>query len=402
MPVINRIAEYQDDLTAWRHHLHQHPELAYEEVETAKFVADKLREFGADEVHTGLGKTGVVAVIRAGAGARQIGLRADMDALPIAEQSGRPWASRIAGKMHACGHDGHTTMLLGAARYLAETRNFDGTVYLIFQPAEEGYAGARAMIEDGLFEKFPAEQVFGMHNWPDLPVGQFAVREGPVMAAADRFTIELQGLGCHGAMPHQGKDPVVAASLVVQALQSIVSRQIDPIDNAVLSVTRIQAGDAYNVVPARVEMWGTVRTYNTATQEFIRRRMAEIVQGISAAQGMTGELRYEPGYPATVNTPAEARLGAEIAREVAGEANVQWNYPPCMGGEDFAFMLEKKPGSYIWMGNGGGGEGRVCHSPFYDFNDEALPYGVSYWAKLVERSLPRGWRAHQRLPPEPL
>jgi len=389
MAVINRIAELHDEMTGWRRHLHEHPELGFEEIETARFVADKLHGFGVDEIHAGLGKTGVVAVIRGAAGDRRIGLRADMDALPILERSGRPWASKVAGRMHACGHDGHTTMLLGAARYLAETRNFAGTVYLYFQPAEEGLGGAKAMIEDGLFERFPAEQVFGMHNWPDLPLGEFAMRPGPAMAAADRFTIELQGVGCHGAMPHQGKDPVVAASLLVLALQSIVSRQIDPIDNAVLSVTTIHGGDAYNVVPDRVELKGTVRTYHKATQDFIVRRMGETVDAIAAAQGMTGSLKYDLGYPATVNALIEARLGADAAREIVGDANVHWDHPPCMGAEDFAYMLEKKPGSYIWMGNGGGEQGKVCHSPFYDFNDDALPVGVSYWARLVERLMPR-------------
>lgn len=389
MAVINRIAEFHDEMTGWRRHLHEHPELGFQEIETARFVADKLRGFGVDEVHVGLGKTGVVAVIHGADGDRRIGLRADMDALPILERSGKPWASKTAGRMHACGHDGHTAMLLGAARYLAETRNFAGTAYLYFQPAEEGLGGAKAMIDDGLFERFPAEQVFGMHNWPDLPVGEFAMRPGPAMAAADRFTIELQGVGCHGAMPHQGKDPVVAASLLVLALQSIVSRQIDPIDNAVLSVTTIHGGDAYNVVPDRVELKGTVRTYQKATQDFIVRRMGETVDAIAAAQGMTGSLKYDLGYPATVNALAEARLGADAAREIVGDANVHWDHPPCMGAEDFAYMLEQKPGSYIWMGNGGGEQGKVCHSPFYDFNDEALPVGVSYWARLVERLLPR-------------
>ena len=390
MPVINRVAEFQDEMTAWRRHLHEHPELGYEEVETARFVAEKLRSFGVDEVCEGLGKTGVVGVIKGGSGQRRVGLRADMDALPIRERSGKPWASKIEGKMHACGHDGHTTMLLGAAKYLAETRNFDGTVYHIFPPAEEGLGGAKAMIEDGLFRQFPAEQVYGMHNWPDLPLGSFGVREGPAMAAADRFVIEIKGVGCHGAMPHQGRDPVVAASLIVQAFQSIVSRQIDPIDQAVLSVTQINGGDAFNVVPDRVEMRGTVRTYKPETQAFIARRMAEIVTGITAAQGMTGTVDYQYGYPATVNTLQEARIGEAAAREIVGEANVAWDAPPCMGAEDFAFMLQEKPGSYVWMGVGGGAEGRVCHSPFYDFNDEALPLGVSYWAKLVERTLPRG------------
>ena len=390
MPIVNRIAEYHQEMTGWRQHLHQHPELAYEEVQTSAFVSAKLREFGCDEVHDGIGKTGVVGVIRGQKPGSAIGLRADMDALPIHERTSKPWASTVPGKMHACGHDGHTTMLLGAARYLAETRNFAGTVYVIFQPAEEGFAGAKAMIEDGLFERFPQERIFGLHNWPDLPTGQFAIRTGPAMAAADRFTIVLTGLGCHGAMPHQGRDPVLAACVVVQSLQGIVSRQIDPIDNAVLSVTRIAGGDAFNVVPDKVELWGTVRTYKPETQDFIERRMGEVVAGIAAAHGIEGTIAYDRGYPATVNSAEESRIGADVAASIVGSENVHREHPPCMGAEDFAFMLQEKPGSYIWMGQGGGPEGRVCHSPFYDFNDEALPVGTSYWVQLVERTLPRG------------
>ncbi len=389
MPIVNRIAEFHADMTAWRRHLHQYPELAYEEVETARFVAQKLREFGVDEVHEGIARTGVVGVIRGQRPGPSIGLRADMDALPIQERTGKPWASKVPGKMHACGHDGHTAMLLGAARHLAETRAFAGTVHVVFQPAEEGFAGARTMIEEGLLERFPMERIFGLHNWPDLPPGRFAMRTGPAMAAADRFTITLEGAGCHGAMPHQGRDPVVAAAACVQALQTLVAREVDPLDQAVVSVTRIAAGDAYNVIPDRAELWGTVRTYRRETRRAIERRMGEIVRGIAAAYRMTGTLAYEHGYPATVNSPEETSIAAAVAGSLVGTHNVDADHPPCMGAEDFAFMLEKLPGSYVWMGQGGGEEGRVCHSPTYDFNDEVLPLGASYWVRLVEHLLPR-------------
>jgi hippurate hydrolase len=387
MPVINRVAEWQDELTAWRRHLHAHPELGFQEIETSAFVADRLQDFGVDEVHTGIAGTGVVAVIRGGEGSRSIALRADMDALPIHEQTGLPHASARPGRMHACGHDGHTTMLLGAARYLAETRRFDGTVYLVFQPAEEGHGGGRRMVEEGLFERFPAQEIYGLHNWPQLPVGSFAMCSGPAMAAADQFSIELTGTGCHAAMPHLGKDPIVAASLIVQAACSLVARQIDPLDNAVVSITKIQGGDTYNVVPETVTMLGTARSFRAATQEFIERRLGEIVAGITAAQGLTGRLTYRRGYPPTLNHAGEAALGADAAAEIAGEAHVDRAPAPSMGAEDFAYMLQRRPGAYIWMGNGGGDEGRVLHSPYYDFNDEALPWGVSWWARLVERRL---------------
>ena len=390
MPVINRIAEWQDELTAWRRHLHAHPELGFEEVETSAFVADKLKSFGVDEVHRGLARTGVVGVIRNGSGKGSIALRADMDALPIQERTGLAHASTRPGRMHACGHDGHTTMLLGAARYLAETRRFDGTVYLVFQPAEEGHGGGRSMVEEGLFERFPAQEIYGLHNWPQLPVGSFAMCDGPAMAAADQFSIELTGTGCHAAMPHLGRDPIVAASLIVQAACSIVARQVDPLDNAVVSITRIQGGDTYNVVPETVSMLGTVRTFRTSTQDFIERRLGEIVAGIAAAQGLEGKLVYRRGYPPTVNRRREAALGADAAAEIAGEAQVERAPSPSMGAEDFAYMLQRRPGAYIWMGNGGGAEGRVLHSPLYDFNDEALPWGVSWWARLVERRLSAG------------
>ncbi len=389
MPIVNRIAEYQDELTAWRRHLHERPELGFEEHETAAFVAEKLRGFGVDEVHTGVGRTGVVAVVHGGLPGRRIGLRADMDALPIHEETGLAWSSKAAGRMHACGHDGHTTMLLGAARYLAETRNFAGTVYLIFQPAEEGGGGGRVMVGDGLFERFPAEQVFGLHNWPFAPTGEFAMCKGPAMAASDEFTIELTGAGCHAAAPHLGRDPIVAAAVLVQALQTLVAREVDPVDKAVLSVTRIAGGDAYNIVPERVEIWGTIRTFRDETRVRLIRRVEEMVGGIALAHGMTHRVRITEGYPATVNSAHEARLGADAATEIVGEANVDRDPPPFMGSEDFAFMLQHRPGSYIWMGTGAAGTSWPLHSPYYDFNDEALPLGVSYWVRLVERLLPK-------------
>lgn len=388
MPVINRIAEWQHELTAWRRQLHSHPELAFEEVATAALVAERLRAFGVDEVHTGIARTGVVGVLRAGGGTGSIGLRADMDALPIAERTGLPWASAVPGRMHACGHDGHTTMLLGAARYLAETRRFSGTVYLIFQPAEEGAGGGRRMIEEGLFERFPAERVFGLHNWPSLPLGSFAMCPGPAMAAADQFAVEITGVGGHAAMPHLGRDPIVAASLMIQAFASIVAREVDPVDQAVISVTRVHGGDAYNVIPEQVTMHGTARSFRPATQDLLERRMGEVVAGIAAAQGLDARLDYRRGYPPTVNHAREAAIAADAAAEIVGEARVDRAPAPCMGAEDFAFMLERRPGSYIWMGNGGGEAGRNLHNPHYDFNDEALPLGVSWWVRLVERSLP--------------
>jgi amidohydrolase len=392
VPIVNRVADYQEELTAWRRHLHERPELGFEEHGTAAFVAEKLQAFGVDEVHTGVGRTGVVAVVRGGDGGGsggRIGLRADVDALPIQEETGLPWASKTPGRMHACGHDGHTAMLLGAARYLAETRNFAGTVYLIFQPAEEGGAGGRVMLQDGLFERFPAERVFGLHNWPYAPTGTFAMCKGPAMAASDELTVELTGTGCHAAMPHLGRDPVVAASSLVQALQPLVAREVDPIDNAVVSITRIAGGDAYNIVPERVELWGTIRTFREDTRARLVGRVQEVVKGVALAHGLEGRIRVAEGYPATVNTAAEARAGADAAAEIVGETRVERDPPPCMGSEDFAFMLKERPGSYVWMGSGEGGGDKQLHSPRYDFNDGALAYGVSYWVRLVERLLPK-------------
>jgi hippurate hydrolase len=389
MPVINSVAARQDEIAGWRRHLHQNPELGFQEVETARFVAERLRELGVDEVHSGIARTGVVAVVRGRGEGPAIGLRADMDALPIAEESGMPWASRTPGRMHACGHDGHTAMLLGAARQLAETRNFAGTAVLIFQPAEEGGGGGRLMLEEGLFDRFPVERVFGLHNWPWLPVGTFAMCPGPAMAAADQFEITITGQGCHAAMPHTGRDPIVAAAALVQAAQAIVSRGVDPVDNAVVSVTKMRGGDTFNVVPERATLLGTVRTFKPTTQAFIERRLGEVAAGVAAAYGVTATLKYHHGYPATVNSAEEAQLGADAAADVVGEDRVVRDPEPAMGAEDFAYMLQARPGSYIWMGTADGDQpGPALHSPRYDFNDTALAVGTSYWVRLVERLLP--------------
>jgi amidohydrolase len=388
MAIINRIGEFHDEMTAWRRDLHAHPEIAFEERRTAGVVAARLESFGLDEVHSGIARTGVVGVLRAGSGGRAIGLRADMDALPIHEASGRPYASTVPGKMHACGHDGHTTMLLGAARYLAETRNFDGTVYFIFQPAEENEGGGRVMVEEGLFERFPVEQVFGMHNWPRMPLGTFAMRPGPVMAAADRFAITLTGSGGHGAMPHACRDPLVAGAHIVSALQTIVSRQVDPVESAVVSVCQFHAGAIDNVIPQTATLSGTARSFLPEVRDLLERRIVEIGHGVAAALGIKAEAVFERGYPPTVNTEASTELAAGAAVDVVGAERVNREPPQVMGAEDFAFMLEKRPGAYVFIGNGGGPDAPMVHNPAYDFNDEALPLGASYWSRLVERLLP--------------
>jgi hippurate hydrolase len=388
MAIVNRISDFHDDMTAWRRDLHAHPELGFEETRTAAFVADKLTSFGLDEVHTGIARTGVVGVLRAGGGQGSIGLRADMDALPIQEATGRPYASTVAGKMHACGHDGHTAMLLGAARYLAETRNFDGTVYFIFQPAEELEGGARVMVEEGLFERFAAPRVFGLHNWPRAPLGSFGVRPGPIMAAADRVEVKVKGVGGHGAMPHLCRDPLVAAAQIVMALQTIASRNVDPVAQGVVSITQCHGGDADNVIPEEVTLRGTCRSFAVEIRDLLERRIDEVARGIATAHQVAVEVTYMRGYPATVNSEAEAALAADAAAEVVGEGRVDRAVAPVMGAEDFAYMLERRPGAYVFMGGGGDDSAPMLHSPRYDFNDEALPCGASYWARLVERLLP--------------
>jgi amidohydrolase len=387
MPIINRVAELAADAVAWRRDFHKRPELLYDVEETAGRVADLLRSFGVDEVVTGIGRTGVVGVIngRDGGKGRSIGLRADMDALPIRERTGVPYASEIAGKMHACGHDGHTAMLLGAARYLAETRNFDGRAIVIFQPAEEGGAGGRAMIEDGLMERFDIAEVYGMHNMPGIPIGQFSIREGGIMAATDEFNITLTGTGGHAAMPHKATDPVVVAAQLILAFQTIVSRGVDPLRAGVLSVTMLQAGEAFNIIPRMVKLTGTVRTLGDAERSFIERRMRETTEHIAAAFGVTAEISYRRGYPVTVNAPEQTAFAANVARDVAGDERVVEGADGTMGGEDFAYMLEKRPGAYIFIGNG---DSTALHSDTYDFNDDSIPVGISYWARLIETALP--------------
>ena len=389
MPVINRIAAIHDEMTAWRRDIHAHPELGFEEERTAAVVAEKLESFGIP-VHRGLAKTGVVGVLEGAPGERAIALRADMDALPILEAGDAPYRSTNDGTMHACGHDGHTTMLLGAARYLAETRNFAGTVYFVFQPAEEGLGGGEAMVTEGLFERFPAEAVYGMHNWPGLAAGEIAVRTGPMMAACDEFEITVEGTGAHGAMPHLGIDPIVAAAQIVTGLQSIVARTMDPLEAGVVSVTKIHGGDAFNVIPQAVELAGTVRTFKPAVRETIAAGIERIATSTAAALGARANVSVEGRFPATVNTAEETARAEAAAQAVVGAERVHNDLAPCMGSEDFAYMLQARPGSYVWIGNGAGAGGCFLHNPGYDFNDEVLPVGASYWATLVERELARG------------
>jgi hippurate hydrolase len=391
MPVHNRIADFHAEMTAWRRDFHEHPELAFEEVRTSEIVADRLRSFGCDEVVTGIARTGVVGVIRGNnaASGRAIGLRADMDALPILEDTGLPYASKTAGKMHACGHDGHTTMLLGAAKYLAETRNFDGTVYVIFQPAEENFGGGEVMVKEGLFDRFPMERVFGLHNWPGLPAGTFAWREGPVMAAVANLEVTITGKGAHGAMPHNGNDPIVIAAAIVQALQSIVARNVEPVDAGVITIGHINGGHTYNVIPQTVTLLGTARWFAKDVGDLLEKRFLETVNGIAAAFGATAEAKFIRLYPATVNEPVSTGLAADAARAVQGEARVVHLPKPTMGGEDFSFMLNVKDGAYLMLGGGRGTGDANVHHPRYDFNDEILPVGASWWASLAERLLPR-------------
>ena len=387
MPVINRIAAIHDEMTAWRRDIHAHPELGFEEERTAAVVAEKLESFGI-RVHRGLAKTGVVGVLEGTPGEGAIALRADMDALPILEGNDDvDYRSTNDGAMHACGHDGHTTMLLGAARYLAETRNFAGTVYFVFQPAEEGLGGGEAMVKEGLFEQFPATAVYGMHNWPGLPPGEIAVRTGPMMAACDEFTIAVEGTGAHGAMPHLGLDRVVAAAQIVTGLQSIVARNVDPLEAGVVSVTMIHGGDAFNVIPQSVELAGTVRTFKPHVRDLIAANIQRIAESTAASFGIKAKAKVEGRFPATVNTADETDRAEAAACAVVGAERVHRDLAPCMGSEDFAYMLHARPGSYIWIGNGLGPGGCFLHNPGYDFNDEILPIGASYWATLVEREL---------------
>jgi hippurate hydrolase len=388
MPIVNRVADLHPEITAWRRDIHQHPELLYDVHRTSAFVAARLREFGCDEIVTGLGKTGVVGVIKgkktaANGDIKVIGLRADMDALPIEEATDLPYASKSKGVMHACGHDGHTAMLLGAARYLAETRNFAGTAVVIFQPAEEGGAGAAAMIKDGLMERFGIEQVYGMHNGPGIPLGAFAIRPGPIMAATDAVDISIEGYGGHASRPHKCIDSVLVGSQLITALQQIVARSVDPLESAVISICEFHAGTARNVIPQTAELRGTIRTLTPEVRELVEKRVREVVAGIAQITGAKIDLKYERGYPVTANHPAQTELAARIAREVAGEGNVH-ETPPLMGAEDFSYMLEARPGAFIFCGNG---DSAGLHHPAYNFNDEAILYGTSFWIKLVENTL---------------
>ncbi|MDP6488008.1 MAG: M20 aminoacylase family protein [SAR324 cluster bacterium] len=388
MTVIKEIKLLHDEMTEWRRDIHQHPELKFEENRTSDLVAAKLEEFGI-EIHRGLAKTGVVGTIRNGDGP-SIGLRADMDALPLEEKNTFKHASSNPGKMHACGHDGHTAMLLGAAKHLAASKNFKGTVNLIFQPAEEGGGGGELMIKEGLFEMFPVDSVYGLHNWPGMPAGTFGVGSGPIMAAADMFDLTINGRGGHAALPDQCIDPIVVASQVVSALQTITSRNTHPVDSVVITVTQIHAGDAYNVIPDSVQMHGTVRTFQTETRDKIPSSMLRVAEGVCAAYGTTCELNYMSGYPTTINSVPETEISAKAVVDLLGEDKIILNPTPSMGAEDFSYMLEARPGCYVWLGIGPGkGEaGCMLHSSRYDFNDDVLPTGASYWVKLVENELP--------------
>ncbi len=394
MPVINRIAEFHADMTEWRRDLHRHPELALRETRTSAAVQRHLRSFGVDEVHVGLAGTGVVGVIHGAhptgdGAAHAIGLRADMDALPIQEETGAEWASQTPGVMHACGHDGHTAMLLGAARYLAETRNFAGTVYVIFQPAEENKGGGQIMVEQGLFEQFPMRQVYGLHNWPSVPAGVFQWRDGPVMAAVANIEIMVTGRGAHGAQPHTGIDPIVVSAAIVQALQTIVARNVEPAQAGVVTIGSIQGGHIYNVIPETVRMLGTARWFDPAVGDLLEARLRRLATSIAEGFGAQADVVFDRAYPATVNDPAAMALARRAAETVQGAAGIEPMERPTMGGEDFSFMLNAKQGAYIMLGAGRGAGDVMVHHPKYDFNDAILPVGASYWATLAEQLLAR-------------
>jgi amidohydrolase len=385
MPILNRVSEMHAEITAWRRELHQIPELMFDVVKTAGFVESKLREFGVDEVVKGLGRTGIVGIIRGMKGdGPTIGLRADMDALPIAEKTGKAWASKTSGKMHACGHDGHTAMLLGAAKYLAETRNFSGSIAVIFQPAEEGGGGGREMVKDGMMEKFAISEVYGMHNLPGLELGKFATRSGPIMASTDEFTVTVKGRGGHAAMPHTTIDPVVIAAQIITAVQTIASRNVDPLQSSVVSVTILKAGDASNVIPDEASFAGTIRTLNAEMRELSKKRLKEIAEGMAAALGGEATVSIRTGYPVTKNHGEQTGVALAAAGDVAGLPNVNPDVNPMMGGEDFSYMLNARPGNFIFIGNG---DTASLHNADYDFNDEVIPHGVSYWVRLAEQRL---------------
>jgi hippurate hydrolase len=386
MPIVNRVADLAGEIAEWRHDLHAHPELLYDVKRTAGVVAEKLKSFGCDEVVAGLGRTGVVGVIRGrkSSSNKAIGLRADMDALPIEEATNLPYKSTVPGTMHACGHDGHTAMLLGAARYLAETRNFAGTAVVIFQPAEEGGAGGKAMVDDGLMERFGIGEVYGMHNFPGLPVGQFALRPGPIMAAADYVQIDIEGKGGHAARPHLAVDTVLVGAQIINNLQSIVSRNIDPLESAVVSICMFHAGNTDNVIPQTAQLRGTARSLTPKVQELLEKRVPEIVEGTAKLYGAKATVKYRRGYPVLKNHAAQTDFAAAVAGEVAGKDKIDTDMAPVMGAEDFSFMLNARPGAFIFVGNG---NSAGLHHPAYNFNDEAIPFGMSYWVKLVETAL---------------
>ena len=387
MPIINRVAEFHGEITGWRRDFHTHPELQYDVHRTAGRVAELLRSFGVDDVVTGIGRTGVVGVIkgRNGGAGRVIGLRADMDALPITERTGKDYQSGSPGRMHACGHDGHTAMLLGAAKYLAETRNFAGTAIVIFQPAEEGGAGGKAMLADGLVERFGIEEFYGLHNLPGLEAGTFGIRAGGIMAATDEFNITVEGKGGHAALPQNTVDPVTIAAQLILALQTIVSRNLDPMREGVLSVTMVEAGTAFNIIPRTVKLTGTVRTLDESVRKFMEQRVRAVTNGIVETFGASASIHYRNGYPVTVNAEGPTAFAANVARDVSGDARVDASADGTMGGEDFAYMLQARPGAYIFLGNG---ETSDLHTDTYDFNDEVIPVGVSYWVRLVEKAMP--------------
>ena len=389
---VERIRTYHTDLTAFRRDLHAHPELAFEEARTSQRVADQLTGWDI-EVHRGMAKTGVVGVIRGRkAGAKAIGLRADMDCLPMHETAPRPHKSQHEGRMHACGHDGHTTMLLGAARYLSETRGFEGTAYVIFQPAEEHGGGGNVMVREGLFQRFPVDQVYALHNWPGLAAGRIAVRAGPILAATDEIRIDVRGMGGHAAMPHLSVDPVVAAAHIITALQTIASRNVSPLDAIVVSLCSMETSQlgTFNVIPDAVKLVGTVRTFRPETQTLAEKRIREIAAAVASGLGASAQLEYMRGYPATVNTPKEAEFAARVGERIFGRENVVREFDATMGGEDFAYMLQARPGAYVLLGQGGEPSGCYLHNPNYDFNDDVIPLGAGYLAALAEEALPLG------------
>jgi amidohydrolase len=387
MPIVNRVADLHGEITTWRHDIHAHPELLYDVHRTSASVAEKLAAFGCDEVVSGIGRTGVVGVIkgnRPGRRRKVIGLRADMDALPILEANDVPYKSTVPGKMHACGHDGHTAMLLGAAKYLAETRNFAGTAVVIFQPAEEGGAGGLAMVKDGLMERFAIEEVYGMHNFPGLAAGEFSIRPGPIMAATDNITVEIVGVGGHAARPHISVDPIMVGAQIVNAVQSIVSRNVDPVEAAVVSICTFQAGSADNVIPQTALLRGTARSLKPEVRELLRTRLAEVIEGTARLHGAKANFTLRRGYPVLSNHERETVFAASVAAQVAGSDHVDTDMAPVMGGEDFSYMLEARPGAFIFVGNG---DTAGLHHPSYNFNDDVIPYGTSYWVKLVETAM---------------